>query len=100
VTFRQYQRAVGERIRKARWLAGWTQRRAAEEADLDFRYYCDLERGAGNPKLETLFRIARALNRRASELIEVEPPPREYVALDDAEAKPPRTGRPPKRRRA
>ena len=97
----QYQRAVGLRIRKARWLAGLTQAEAAAKADVDFRGFCELELGRGNPKLETLFKIARAVGRRVSELVDVETPdtPRAQVGLGEAVATPPRTGRPPKPRR-
>jgi transcriptional regulator with XRE-family HTH domain len=99
VTFRQYQVELGKRIQKARWLLGWSQLTAAEKADLDYRYYRRLEAGKVNPRLETLYHLAHALNRRASELIDVEPAPRGSVPLAEATAEPPPTGRPPKQRR-
>jgi transcriptional regulator with XRE-family HTH domain len=99
VDFDEYRVKVGLRIRKARWLLQLTQTQAATQADVDFRYYCELERGlALNPSLEVLHKIASALDRRVSELLDVEPAPRNSVSLSDAVARRPRTGRPPKNR--
>lgn len=102
MTFRQFQRAVGARIRRARWLAGLTQLKAAEKADIDERYYRRLEAGDVNAQLDTLFKLARALGRSASELIDVEQRPSGQLSLAEAEeaarANRPRTGRPAKPR--
>ena len=54
MTFEQYQRAVGRRIRTARWLLGWTQEDASAKAKLTYRYYTELERGRANPTMATV----------------------------------------------
>jgi transcriptional regulator with XRE-family HTH domain len=102
VTFEQYQRALGRRIRTARWVLGWTQEDAAAKTKLTFRYFAELERGRANPTMATLFDLARAFGRRVVEFVDVEgPPERGHITLADAEAsaEPPPRGRKPRPRR-
>lgn len=62
--------AFGERVRALRLKRGWTQERLAEEADLNFVQVSHIERGANEPKLTTIIRLARALGVKAGKLID------------------------------
>ena len=53
---------VGERIRAYRKRSGLTQEALAEKAELHHTYIGQLERGEKNATLETVEKIARALN--------------------------------------
>lgn len=99
MTFRQFQRQLGRRVQKARWIAGWTQAEAADRIGLNFRYYCDLERYGANVTLETLFKIAEAYDRRVSDFTDVETAKRGELGEANTGVKPPKRGRKPKVRR-
>lgn len=58
-----------------------------------------LERGHGNPTLQTIFELCRALNVTVADVLNVEPKGGRYVHLDDRDAKAPKRGRKPARRR-
>jgi len=53
---------VGERIRAYRKNAGLTQEKLAEKADIHHTYVGQLERGEKNATLETIEKVAGALN--------------------------------------
>ena len=53
---------VGERVRNYRLRAGLTQMKLAEKAGVHHTYIGQLERGEKNATLETIEKIARALN--------------------------------------
>jgi transcriptional regulator with XRE-family HTH domain len=97
VQLEDFRSRVGQRIKTARWVAGWTQEEAASRVGLTFRHYAEMERGRTNPTLETLHRIAGAMNVRVADLVNVEPD-RRWVALDRANPKPPPRGRKPRLR--
>ena len=61
--------AFGERVRALRTKRGWTQERLAEEAKLNAVQVSHIERGANEAKLTTVFRLARAFDMTASELL-------------------------------
>ncbi len=56
------QMRVGARIRRLRKARGWSMERLAELSDLSGNYVGQVERGAGNPTLDVLAAIAKALN--------------------------------------
>lgn len=60
---------LGTVIRAERQARGLSQERLAQLADLDRTHIQRIERGKYSPKLDTLDRIARALQRFPSELI-------------------------------
>lgn len=62
--------AFGERVRALRLKRGWTQEQLAEAADLNSVQVSHIERGANEPKLTTIIRLARALGVRVGKLIE------------------------------
>lgn len=51
----------GQNVRRARLARGWSQEQLATAADLDRSYISDIERGARNPTLGIVERLATAL---------------------------------------
>lgn len=70
MNFRRYSKLVGANARKARWRSKLTQEEAASEV-LTFRLLAALERGEGNPTLQTLFLLAEKLGVSVKDLVEV-----------------------------
>jgi len=60
---------VGRRVRDARRTAGLTQVELGDRADLDQAVISRLERGKHQPRVDTLKRIAAALNMSLSGLL-------------------------------
>jgi transcriptional regulator with XRE-family HTH domain len=54
-------RGLGAAVREARLRRGWSQEELAEIAGLDRTYISGLERGARNPALTTIERVAESL---------------------------------------
>ena len=61
---------LGEAIRKARRKAGLTQEELAFRASVSRNYVSLLELDEKSPTVDTLLRIAHAMNAKASTLIE------------------------------
>lgn len=59
----------GENLRKFRLGSNLTQEKLALEAGLSLRFIQNLESGERQPSLETLFKLARALNTSPEELV-------------------------------
>jgi transcriptional regulator with XRE-family HTH domain len=60
----------GRAVRKRRLALGLTQETVAELSGLHRTYLSDVERGARNPSLIIIARIARALDTTPSRLLE------------------------------
>jgi transcriptional regulator with XRE-family HTH domain len=60
---------LGEELRTARETANLTQEALAFQAGIDRSYLSQLENNHKSPTLDTLFRLCKALNIKASELI-------------------------------
>jgi transcriptional regulator with XRE-family HTH domain len=61
--------AFGRAVRRVRSAQGLSQEELGFKSGLDRTYISGIERGTRNPTLESLWRIARALNVPASDLI-------------------------------
>jgi transcriptional regulator with XRE-family HTH domain len=59
-------RAFGFSVKQLREAKGLTQEALAEKADLDRTYISDIERGARNPGIKNVLRIAKALGVSAA----------------------------------
>src|SRR4051812_10319786 len=57
----QFRLQLGASIRMLRLEKGWSQEQLAERAGLSYKFVGEVERGVGNPSVETLFEIATAL---------------------------------------
>lgn len=67
---------VGDRIRVARKLHGWSQEELANRSGLDRSYVGGIERGERNITLLTLFEICFALNCDPEAILQGLPPSR------------------------
>lgn len=63
-----YSRALGDTIRRARAKLNLTQSEVAESIDVDVRTVLNIENYKGNPKMEVLYPLIRALNIDAKEI--------------------------------
>jgi transcriptional regulator with XRE-family HTH domain len=61
--------AFGEAIRQMRGELGMSQEALAEACDLDRTYISGIERGARNPSLTNILKIAAALDTRPADLL-------------------------------
>lgn len=69
----QYAQHLADVVKTARLELGLTQEEVAERCDTDVRTIINMEKGRGNPKLETLFKVVRVLKIDARELFEDRP---------------------------
>lgn len=77
---------VGQRIRQLRRSLGLTQQQLAARAGITPKLLGELERGKGNPTLETLASLAAALGVTCAAFFPQEPLPSNLYALSDREA--------------
>ncbi|MDA8236219.1 MAG: helix-turn-helix transcriptional regulator [Clostridia bacterium] len=61
---------IGQRIRQARSKLGLTQEQLGERANLHYSYIGQVERGTKTPSVQTLDRIAKALNTGLEYILE------------------------------
>jgi len=66
-------KTLGLRIRKLREAQGWTQNVLSAKAGVSLKHLGELERGRGNPSLESLRNLAGALGLAMSELFDMGP---------------------------
>ncbi len=62
-------RELGARLRARRTALGLTLAQVADESGLSLPYVSNLERGRGNPTLEALRSVARALQQPVSDIL-------------------------------
>ncbi|MFC1798365.1 helix-turn-helix domain-containing protein [Thermodesulfobacteriota bacterium] len=63
---------LGRRIRTLRNVKGWTQQELGNQADINYKFLGEIERGQQNPSFNTLMKIADALGLDLSELFRFE----------------------------
>lgn len=61
--------AFGRAIRELREERGLSQEALAHACDLDRTYISGIERGVRNPSLTNILKLAKALDRRAADLL-------------------------------
>ena len=71
---------LGDAIKRARGKLGLTQSEVADKSDIDVRTVLNIENYKGNPKMEVLYPLVRALGIDAREIFNPEMQ-RETVAL-------------------
>jgi transcriptional regulator with XRE-family HTH domain len=64
-----WQARLGTRLRALRRARGLTQEQLAERAGLSYKFLGEIERGQGNPTLETLVALAGALDLDVVDLL-------------------------------
>ena len=68
----EYSRPLGDAVKRARGKLGLTQNEVADAADIDARTVLNIENYKGNPKMEVLFPLVRALKMDAREIFNPE----------------------------
>ena len=68
----EYSRPLGDAIKRARGKLGLTQNEVADKADIDVRTVLNIENYKGNPKMEVLYPLVRALEIDAREIFNPE----------------------------
>ena len=68
----EYSQPLGDAVRRAREELSLTQLEVAEAADIDVRTVLNIENYKGNPKLEVLFPLVRALKMDSREIFHPE----------------------------
>ena len=63
---------LGDAIKRARGELGLTQRQAAEKSGIDARTVMNIENYKGNPKMEVLYPLVRALKLDSREIFNPE----------------------------
>ena len=61
---------VGEKIRYFRKEKHFSQKKLAQQAGISNTYLCDVEKGRSNCSLETLVKLADALDVKPEELLQ------------------------------
>ncbi len=61
---------LGRNVKRLREQKGWSQEKFAFEADIHRTYISDIERGARNPTVTIVEKLAASLSVTASELLE------------------------------
>lgn len=62
------QQKLGKRVREYRKKAGYTQEKVEELTGLDRSYISGVERGARNPSIKNITKLAKALKVKVSDL--------------------------------
>ena len=68
----EYTRYLGDAVKQARGKAGLTQSEVADIIDVDVRTVLNIENYKGNPKMEVLYPLVRALKIDAREIFNSE----------------------------
>lgn len=68
----EYSRPLGDAVKRARGKLGLTQNEVADVVDIDVRTVLNIENYKGNPKMEVLFPLVRALKIDAREIFNPE----------------------------
>lgn len=63
-----YSNTLGDAVRRARMKLDFTQSEVAESIDVDVRTVLNIENSKGNPKMEVLYPLVRALKIDAKEI--------------------------------
>ena len=64
---------LGQRVKHLRRLKGYTQEQLAERIEINPKYLSSIERGAENPTLDLLRRLAKGLQVDLYELFQFDP---------------------------
>ena len=80
----ELRKRLGARIRALRLQSRLSQEGLGERAGVSYKFLGEVERGQGNPTIETLARIAGALNVEVTDLLTREPLAGGYAGLSPA----------------
>lgn len=69
MTLKQAMKKLGENVKKRRGALHLTQDKMREKFGFNLRYYCKIEAGETNARLDTLVKLSKALNCSLSDLL-------------------------------
>ncbi len=75
------QARLGARVRDLRQQRAWTQEALGERADLSYKFIGEIERGVGNPTIDSIDQIARAFGIDIALLLHRDTPEPAYTPL-------------------
>jgi len=75
------QSRLGARVRDWRQQRGWTQEALGERSGLSYKFIGEIERGVGNPTIDSIDQIARAFGIDVALLLHRESPEPVYTPL-------------------
>ena len=75
------QARLGSRVRDWRQQRGWTQETLGERAGLSYKFIGEIERGVGNPTIDSIDQIARAFGIDVAHLLQRDAPDPVYTPL-------------------
>lgn len=75
------QARLGAHVRNLRQQRGWTQEALGERAGLSYKFIGEIERGIGNPTIDSIDQIARAFGIDIALLLHRETPEPMYTPL-------------------
>ncbi len=75
--------ALGRAIKVARAQLGLERKELAEQANVSYAYLSDIETGRGRPSSRSLLKVAEALGRTASELLQEAESYQEFAEMQD-----------------
>jgi len=65
-------KAFGKNLKKLRKAKGLTQQQLGDLANINYKFYGDVERGLKNPSSVVIYKLANALGVSVSEILKVE----------------------------
>jgi transcriptional regulator with XRE-family HTH domain len=68
--FKPQRQKLANNVKSLRKQLSWSQEQLAELANLDRTYISAIERAQGNPSLESLLKLANALDVRVGQLLD------------------------------
>ncbi|MBU1208328.1 MAG: helix-turn-helix domain-containing protein [Proteobacteria bacterium] len=74
-------RTFGQRIKTLRRFKSLTQEQLAERSGLSYKFIGEIERGTGNPTIDTIGKIARALEVPVARLLTEKKEEEEWIYL-------------------
>ena len=77
----EVQTRLGARVRDLRRQRGWTQEALGERAGISYKFIGEIERGVGNPTVDSIDQIARAFGIDIALLLQREAPELAYTPL-------------------
>ena len=75
------QARLGARVRDLRQQHGWTQEALGERAGISYKFIGEIERGVGNPTLDSIDSIAKAFGLDIALLLHRDTPAPAYTPL-------------------
>ena len=79
------QTRLGARVRDLRQQRGWTQEALGERAGLSYKFIGEIERGVGNPTIDSIDQIARGFGIDVALLLHREAPEAVYTPLSSGD---------------